>query len=238
MHTYKTRYFSEKTKKALLFLLALFLFLQGSVIHTAAETTVYHSVKTDSKKIAITFDDGPHPIQTDQILTLLDEYDAKATFFMVGVNIVNYPDVAKRVLAKGHEIGNHTFSHLHIKRASETLLLDELGKCEDALEELCEYRPHLFRPPEGAINDYIRHSADNEDYRVILWSIDTRDWEVKNAAQIVKTVLDRIQPGDIILMHDYIGYKGQTVEALRLLLPELIDQGFEPVTVSQLLGLN
>lgn len=234
----KVRFFSFKTKKLCLFIFAFVLFLQSATVTPVAETTVYHSVKTDSKKIAITFDDGPHPIQTDQILELLDEYDAKATFFMVGVNIVNYPDVAKRVLSKGHEIGNHTFSHLHIKNASETLLLDELGKCEDALEELCEYRPHLFRPPEGAINDYIRHSADNEDYRVILWSIDTRDWEVKNAAQIVKTVLDRIQPGDIILMHDYIGHKSQTVEAVRCLLPQLIEQGFEPVTVSQLLGLN
>ena len=238
MHIDKTRHFPTKAKKALLVLLCFCLLIQFLATGILAEATVYRSVKTNAKKIAITFDDGPHPSQTDQILELLDAYGAKATFFMVGINVVNYPEVAKRVLSKGHEIGNHTFSHLHIKNASEALLLEELGKCEDALEELCEYRPHLFRPPEGAINDYICHSAESGDYRVILWSIDTKDWEIKNAEQIIKAVLDRVQPGDIILMHDYIGHNGQTVEALRLLLPRLIDDGYEPVTVSHLLGLN
>ena len=197
----------------------------------------YHSVKTDSKKIAITFDDGPHPYLTEEIMSILDEYHVKATFFMVGINVINYPDVAKKVIDAGHEVGNHTFSHNHLNTLNEKMLSEELGRCEDALEELCEYRPHLFRPPEGAINTYIQHCSDNGDYRLILWSIDTRDWERKDPGKIVETVLSKIQPGDIILMHDYIGRHSKTPEALRLLLPELISRGYEPVTVSRLLGV-
>ena len=208
------------------------------VLSTSAETEVYRSVKTDTKKIAITFDDGPHPHQTEAILEILDRYGVQSTFFMVGVNVVNYQDAARSVINRGHEVGNHTFSHCHLKQLDEEKISEELKKCEDALAELCEYHPHLFRPPEGMINDYIRHCSENYDYRLILWSIDTRDWETKNASQIVETVLEQVQPGDIILMHDYIGYHSKTAEALEILLPKLLARGYEPVTVSNLLGIE
>ena len=220
----------------LTFFLSCMIVLQALVSYSQAETVVYHSVKTDSKKIAITFDDGPHPFLTEKIMSILDEYNAKATFFMVGINVINYPDVARKVIAAGHEVGNHTFSHNHLKVMSEAALSNELGRCEDALEELCEYRPHLFRPPEGAVNTYIQHCSDNGDYRLVLWSVDTRDWENKDTNRIVDAVLSQIKPGDIILMHDYIGYHSKTPEALQVLLPKLIEDGYEPVTVSQLLG--
>jgi peptidoglycan/xylan/chitin deacetylase (PgdA/CDA1 family) len=113
-----------------------------------------------------------------------------------------------------------------------------LGLCEDALEELCEYRPHLFRPPEGAVNAYIEHCTERNDYTMILWSLDTRDWENKNTELIVDRVLSSIRAGDIILMHDYIGRASKTPEALEILLPKLLEAGYEPVTVSQLLGVG
>lgn len=212
------------------------------IIHTClifadAQTEVYRSVKTDSMKIAITFDDGPHPYLTDRILEILNRYEVKATFFMVGVNVLNYPDVARNVLAAGHEVGNHTFSHSHIAKLNQNEVMKEVGLCEDALEELCEYRPHLFRPPEGAVNTYVEHCTEDQDYTLILWSLDTRDWEHKNTEQIVQSVLSNISPGDIILMHDYIGRQSHTPEALEILLPRLMELGYEPVTVSQLLGL-
>ena len=189
-------------------------------------------------KIAITFDDGPHPFLTQQILDILDQHGVKATFFMVGVNIINYPDAARAVLKAGHEVGNHTFSHTHLKQLSEAQVARELGYCEDALEELCEYRPHLFRPPEGAVNTYVEHCSESNDYTLILWSLDTRDWESKNTEQIVDTVLSHVEAGDIILMHDYIGRHSKTPEALSILLPKLLERGFEPVTVSELLGVG
>ena len=193
-----------------------------SGISVSAQTEVYRSVKTDTMQIALTFDDGPHPRLTQEILDILAEYDVKATFFMVGENVVNYPDAAKAVLAAGHEVGNHTFSHTHVKTLTEREVRDELGRCEDALEELCEYRPHLFRPPEGALNEYVEHCSNDFDYTLILWSLDTRDWEIKNAEQIAEKVLSSISPGDIILMHDYIGRYSKTPEALAILLPKLI----------------
>ena len=207
-------------------------------LSSSAQSEAYRSVKTDSMQIALTFDDGPHPFLTERILDILSQYNVKATFFMVGENVVNYPDAARAVLAAGHEVGNHTFSHVHVKGLSKRGVLDELGRCEDALEELCEYRPHLFRPPEGAIDDYAAHCSDDFDYTLILWSLDTRDWENKDARQIADTVLSSVSPGDIILMHDYIGRQSKTPEALEILLPKLIEMGYEPVTVSRLLGIS
>ena len=219
------------------FAFAFFIFGR-SILPVCAETAVYHSVKTDTMKIALTFDDGPHPYLTAEILEILERYNVKATFFMVGVNVINYPDAARAVLRAGHEVGNHTFSHSHIRKMSESEVSRELGLCEDALEELCEYRPHLFRPPEGAVNTYVEHCSENNDYTLILWSLDTRDWEKKDTNQIVDAVLSKITAGDIILMHDYIGRNSKTPEALSILLPKLLERGFEPVTVSQLLGVG
>lgn len=194
------------------------------------------SVRNDSMKIALTFDDGPHPYLTPQILDILEKYRVSATFFMVGVNVENYPETARMVIRAGHEVGNHTYSHGHLDRLPLHEVEEEIWRCEDALEELCEYRPHLFRPPEGAINSFVEHCSEENDYTLILWSLDTRDWENKNTELIVESVLSRIQPGDIVLMHDYIGRHSKTPEALDILIPKLLERGFEPVTVSRLLG--
>ena len=199
-----------------------------------AAQSVCRSVDTDSMQIALTFDDGPHPTLTRRILDILDRYGVKATFFMVGVNVERYPDAARAVLTAGHEVGNHTYSHRAMDRLSQDAIEVELGGCEDALEELCEYRPHLFRPPQGAINPLVEAEASHNDYSLILWSLDTRDWEDKNAERIARDVVSSVRSGDIILMHDYIGHGSRTPEALELLLPALLERGFKPVTVSEL----
>ncbi len=204
-------------------------------VPTHAKIPVFRSVPTTSKKIAITFDDGPHPRLTPEILGILEKYNVKATFFMVGCNVLLYPQAAQQVILSGHEVGNHTFSHRHISTLNERTLQRELERCEDALEELCEYRPHLFRPPEGALNAYVEHCSQRGDYTVVLWSLDTRDWENKNAQGIAETIMSNIKSEDIILMHDYVGVGSQTPQALELLLPRLLEQGFIPVTVSELL---
>ena len=196
---------------------------------------IYRSAQADTMKIAITFDDGPHPILTPKILDILEKYQIQATFFMVGVNVINYPQTAKEVIARGHEVGNHTYTH-HMAGLDQAGIAKEIADCEDALEELCEYRPHLFRPPQGAVNPLVEGCAAAGDYTLILWSLDTRDWECKSTEQIVDEVLSKVQPGDIILMHDYIGTHSKTPEALEILLPKLLERGFEPTTVSRLLG--
>ena len=202
---------------------------------TAAQ--VYHSHPNGARQIALTFDDGPHPSQTQQILDILDRYGVKATFFMIGVNVENYPEVAKSVAARGHEIGNHTYSHWHLNRLETGTLTSELEKCQRVLENICNYHSHLFRPPEGYLSDGVFECAEQGEYSLILWSIDTRDWEIKNTNQIVETVLNNVKAGDIILMHDYVA-KSKTPEALEILLPKLLALGYEPVTVGQLLGIG
>ena len=206
-------------------------------LRCGAQDTVYRSVPTDGCRIALTFDDGPHPGQTHRILEVLERYGVRATFFMIGVNIRNYPDAAREVIARGHEVGNHTDSHVCPRNLSESALAAELDRCEDTLENLCEYRPHLFRPPEGVVNAHVRHCAERGDYTVILWSVDTRDWETRQAGVIAGRVLSRIRPGDIVLMHDYVA-DSKTPEALELMLPKLLALGYEPVTVSELLGIG
>ena len=133
-------------------------------------------------------------------------------------------------------MGNHTYSHTHLDSLSVQEVERELWHCEDVLAELCEYRPHLFRPPQGLLTACVEACSEKNDYELILWSLDTRDWENKNTQQIVDSVLKKVSPGDIILMHDYIGRASKTPEALEVLLPALIARGFELVTVSELLG--
>ena len=226
---------AKRIASVLFSLLFLFRLLTVSCV---AEIKVYRSVPTEKKQIALTFDDGPHPILTQRILKILDEYGIKATFFMVGENVLNYPEAAQAVIDAGHEVGNHTFSHPHIGNLSEKAIFDEIGKCEDALEELCEYRPHLLRTPQGALTPSLERCLLDDDYILVLWSLDTRDWENKSTASIVKTVLDGVQSGDIILMHDFIGHNSKTPEALEKILPVLLSEGYEFVTVSALLGLR
>ena len=223
--------------KRILFWLVLVLFLCNFSVQAEAKNGFSHGTR-EGKRVALSFDDGPHPVYTQKILAVLEKYQVKATFFMIGCNVALYPSVAKSVYDAGHEIGNHTYTHRHIAGMDEETLKGELGRCEDALLELCEYRTHLFRPPEGAVTPCVERCSEEGDYSLILWSLDTRDWEHKSASRIASSVLDGVRPGDIILMHDYIGVKSKTPEALEVLIPELLRRGYELVTVSDLMGLR
>ena len=222
--------------KCLSLALICVLTVNGACVNSVA-AQVYHSHPNGARQIALTFDDGPHPSQTQRILDILDRYGVKATFFMIGVNVENYPDAAKSVVERGHEVGNHTYSHSHLNRLGAGMLTSELEKCEHVLETMCDCHTHLFRPPEGYLSDGVFQCAEQGEYSLILWSIDTRDWEIKDAQQIVETVLSNVKAGDIILMHDYVA-KSKTPEALEILLPKLLALGYEPVTVGQLLGIG
>ena len=225
-------------KRLVGFALSVLFLVYFLTVTPAAEVKVYRSVSTDKKQIALTFDDGPHPKLTPRILKILAQYGISATFFMVGENVFNYPEAARAVIEAGHEVGNHTFTHPHLANLDEHAILDEIGKCEDALEELCEYRPHLLRTPQGALTPSLERCLLEDDYILVLWSLDTRDWDNKSTACIVQTVLDKVKPGDIILMHDFIGHNSKTPEALERIIPQLLSQGYEFVTVSELLGLR
>ncbi len=200
------------------------------------------SVSADSKselesdmRIALTFDDGPHPRYTLQILDILAEYGIKATFFEVGENVRYYPDAAKRVAAEGHEIGNHTYTHPHIKNLNEDQLREETMKCESAIIDITGIKPKIFRPPEGVVDSAVKTWADRNGYSVVLWSVDTRDWAGTSVAEMVKNIDNNVKPGSIILMHDYVSRRSHTIEALKQIIPLLLNKGYKFVTVSELL---
>ena len=196
---------------------------------------VYFSCENSQKRIALTFDDGPHYKYTAEILDILDEYGVKATFFVVGQLAERYPELVLRELEEGHEVASHTWSHPNIVTLPEDSIVKELSATEQYLYSLAEYRPKLFRPPEGKCMDSVRKAAGRFDYEVILWTVDTRDWAHTSADQITKTVLDNTASGSIILCHDFIGRESHTPEALRRFIPELIKNGYEFVTVSELI---
>ena len=199
---------------------------------------VYRKNENEYKKIALTFDDGPHPRLTPKILEILDKYKVRATFFTVGINVHYYPETFEKIVARGHEIGNHTYTHPHVSRVDKVTLRDEIERCESEIYEHSEYRTKLFRPPEGMVDTGITTLLKELDYKVILWDIDTRDWDHTPASEIADMIINRISSGDIILMHDYISYDSPTPEALEIFLPVLIERGYQFVTVGELIGLK
>ena len=197
---------------------------------------VYSHKENEDMKIAITFDDGPHKTKTPQILDILKKHEVTATFFVVGSCVENYPDIIRRELSEGHEIGNHTFSHLSLVSGDMKKMEEEILKTEEVLFENLEYRPKLFRPPEGVCNQGIASVAAALDYSVILWNVDTRDWAHTSKDDLVNMVLRNIESGDIILFHDSISGESHTAEALEVIIPALKEKGYRFVTVSELIG--
>lgn len=192
-------------------------------------------VGNDEMKIALTFDDGPHASYTSEILDVLDDYGIKATFFVIGSNCEENLGIIKRELDSGHEIGNHTYSHPHLTKITAEKLFGEIIQTENLLFEVGEYRPKLFRPPEGVYSLTVSRTLDRLDYIPILWTVDTTDWKHPSAENIAKTVLDGVKPGSIILCHDYVSGKSNTAAALRLFIPKLLERGYVFVTVSELI---
>lgn len=199
---------------------------------------VYRFATTREKRIALTFDDGPHPRLTPRILEILKRYKIRATFFMIGKNVRDYPETAKLVAEEGHEIGNHTNSHIRLYGLGKGRDERELEECSLQIQKVCRQTPAFFRPPEGAVDSAVLSAAADQGYRVVLWSIDTRDWEVKNAGAIVDRVLSSVKPGDIILLHDFISYNSKTPEALERLIPKLLARGYQIGSVGELLRIG
>lgn len=197
---------------------------------------VYRNHQNEQNKIALTFDDGPHPRFTREILAILDEYGVTATFFFVGENVSYYSDTAREVARRGHEIGNHTYTHPSAVKTGEQQLRQELRSCEEIIQSVTDTSPKLFRPPQGSWNTRVYEIAREQDYSVILWDIDTQDWADTPADKIASYVIENTKGGNIILMHDYHSGTCTTTEALRLFLPVLLERGFRFVTVSELIG--
>ncbi|MDM5189274.1 polysaccharide deacetylase family protein [Bacillus sp. DX4.1] len=193
-------------------------------------------VPTTEKVIAITFDDGPDPKYTPQVLKILRQYKAEATFFMIGFRIERNPYLIKQALKEGHEIGNHTMNHLYARDASGEKLKNDILEGKKYLQQWVE-KPLLFRPPGGYINDVVFTTAKEAGYQIVLWSWhqDPRDWANPGTESIVKHVVTNAKSGDIVLLHDGGSDRSQTVAALEKILPALQKKGYRFVKVSELL---
>jgi len=209
--------------------------LHGSVSAGALGANAVLCVPNEEKVIALTFDDGPHPYDTDKILAVLREYGIRATFFEIGCNVEAYPDVARRVSEAGCEIGNHTYTHPHLSKVTAQQLEDEVRRTDEIITRVTGRQPVLFRPPEGALDSPSCLAIERMGRTQILWSVDTNDWRGRRADQIAATVCRRVRGGDIILMHDYVSRKTQAPDALRVIIPRLLEEGYRFVTISELL---
>lgn len=186
----------------------------------------------ENKYVALTFDDGPHETVTYEILDVLKKYDARATFFVLGVHAEDHPEVLKRVAAEGHEIGNHTWGHPYLTEISQEKIKQDVKKADEFILNITGQMPGLLRPPYGHVNETVIAAVNKP---LIKWSLDTRDWESQNPDAIFEKVQTKVKDGDIIIMHDTLP---TTAEALELVLPWLYEQGYQVVTVSELLGFS
>ncbi|CAF0703855.1 polysaccharide deacetylase family protein [Candidatus Methylacidithermus pantelleriae] len=205
------------------------------VIPTIAGQPVTHVTHGPGfgRKLALTFDDGPWPGITDRILAELATHEIPATFFMLGERVEAAPELARKVLAEGHEIGNHTFSHPKLSSLSLERVEREIGRCNEALAQHLNYRPRWFRPPYGALRKDQVSLVTSQGMGIVYWSVDTRDWSQPGVQAIQNVVLKDSVPGSIVLMHDL---HRQTAEALPKILEGLVARGFEFATISGLVG--
>ncbi|MBD8069694.1 polysaccharide deacetylase family protein [Bacillus sp. PS06] len=184
---------------------------------------------TTGKRVALTFDDGPHPENTVKIVDLLERYDAKATFFMLGSRVDFYPNIVKKMAEAGHELGNHTWNHKDLTLLSSDQIELEVKDTNRIIQEATGQIPSVFRPPYGATNKSVESVIGIPS---VLWTIDTLDWKSHDPNQVLKIVQDNVKDGSIILMHDI---HGSTVEAVELVLKYLQKEGYQCVTVSEVL---
>lgn len=190
---------------------------------------VVEEALAEKKKIAITFDDGPHPIATAKILDGLKERNVKATFFVTGSKAENYPDLLKRMQDEGHIIGNHTYSHLQYTKKSKQEFIEEVNKTSQIIFEITGEEVVYVRPPFGSWHESLEKELN---LIPVFWSIDPQDWCCYNAHKVFKEVIKNAKENSVILMHDCYG---STVEASMMIIDELQKQGYEFVTIDHVL---
>ncbi|HEL1587098.1 TPA: polysaccharide deacetylase family protein [Streptococcus suis] len=180
--------------------------------------------------IALTFDDGPNPATTPLVLDILKKYQVKATFFVLGKSVAGNEAILQRMVAEGHEIANHSWSHPNLTKLSATDVAAEIQQTQSAIEAAVGFKPSLMRPPYGAINATTMSSIQMP---IINWSIDSKDWQSRNATSILKEVQAQAHPGGVLLLHDI---HQSTVASLDGVLSYLLSKGYTIGTASQVLG--
>ncbi|MGH8101596.1 MAG: polysaccharide deacetylase family protein [Chthoniobacterales bacterium] len=195
----------------------------------------FNSVHVDGPYIAMTFDDGPSAMLTPKLLDLLAARQIKATFFVIGQNVAEHPEIVARALREGHEIGNHSWSHPYLARLSDDAVRSQLKRTDEAIMNAAGIHPRLLRPPYGSITArQERWIHDEFGYEIILWDVDPLDWKRPGPTVIANRILKNTRAGSIVLSHDI--HPG-TIEAMPATLAGLQDKGFKFVTVSELIAM-
>src|SRR4051812_22857266 len=195
----------------------------------------FNSVHVDGPYIALTFDDGPNATLTPKLLDLLAAKHLKATFFVVGQNAADHPEILKRAVREGHEIANHSWSHPNFGKMSDEAVRRELQKTDDAISAAIGKRPTLMRPPYGSITAHQKKWIHEEfGYRIIIWDVDPLDWKRPGPSVVTARILKETNAGSIVLAHDI---HPPTIEAMPATFDQLMKKGFKSVTVTELLGM-
>jgi peptidoglycan-N-acetylglucosamine deacetylase len=202
---------------------------------TANDRLLYHG-NTTLPEVALTFDDGPNPPYTNQVLAILHRYQVNATFFCVGKQVAAYPAVVRQEYQDGHIIGNHTFTHPYMPSLSGAGVAWQLSTTSSIIQQTIGVRPLFFRPPYGAYNSTVLANANAYALDTTLWNDDPQDWSMPGVNAIVNRVLQQVGNGSIILMHDGGGNRWQTVAALPIIISWLQSHGFRFVTMQQLVN--
>ncbi len=204
----------------------------GSVVEFLAGDTVIKKVRlntfTDSKCIALTFDDGPMKGSTEKILAALDKVGGHATFFVVGEMVDEYPYLVKSIIEQGSEVGNHTYDHSRLTDLSDADILKEIYSTSNSVYAAAGVYPYIGRPPYGAINEVVKTAVNIDWYN---WNIDTLDWKYRDPEYVYNYVMENVKDGDVVLMHDL---HPTTAQAMEKAIPDLAAKGFKLVTIDEL----
>ena len=200
----------------------------------SSERSTITQVRTSRPVVAMTFDDGPHPRLTPILLDMLKARRIRATFYVIGNRVPQWPGLVQRMLAEGHEVANHTWSHPFLTRLSSSGVLSQLDRTAQAVEKVTGRRPVTMRPPYGAMSYRQRQMVlEARKLPTVLWSVDPQDWRRPGSSVVAQRILHQTRPGGIVLSHDI---HSPTIKAMPRTLDGLAAKGFRFVTVSELLG--
>lgn len=191
------------------------------------DVVINRKIDKSKKMIALTFDDGPN-YNTSKVIDVLNKYDIRATFFVLGSRAINNKNILKKMADSGMEIGNHTYNHLLLTKYDENKIRSEIEDTSEVIYSATKKRPKLLRPSYGSVNNKIKKVANMP---IIIWDIDTLDWKYHNSKRITSRVVNKVRDGDIILMHDIYS---ASLNALSNIIPILQDNGYEFVTIDEL----
>lgn len=219
----------------------LFLTLSAVLPENDVFGRVFYNMQTTQKIVALTFDDGPNPPYTEQLLDVLKENHVSATFFLIGQNVEKHPELVKRIAAEGHQLGNHTYHHMDLLKADRKLIADEVDRTNQAIIAASGITPHLVRPPHGFRDPVVMEMMAERNLKVVEWSVMSRDWLNPGVDTIVERTISKVKNGSIILLHDGDGIaaqasRAQTIEATRRIIQILSAQGYKFVTVDEILA--